>query len=146
MNEVSAANVVRQVAELLAAERVVAEVLDDGAAISIGMRLLDLVFRQSRKSLEQQRPDLTLPEQVYNLFVRQNGVCGRAAAGHQQDQEYRKHSDAQEAPIPGNSADRRQSPNLISGVHLQVSLLLSSSLYRTPALRGFVCAPGALAP
>jgi hypothetical protein len=52
----------RQIAELLTAEWVVAEVLNDGAAVGIGMRLPNLVFRQRRKSLEQQRPDLIFPE------------------------------------------------------------------------------------
>jgi len=45
----------RQVAELPAAEWVVAEILDDGAAVCIGVRLRNLVFRQRRKSLEQQK-------------------------------------------------------------------------------------------
>jgi hypothetical protein len=44
-NEVSTANVVRQIAEFPAAEWVVAEILDDGASIGVGMRLLELVFR-----------------------------------------------------------------------------------------------------
>ena len=73
----------RQIAELLAAEGVVAEVLDNRAAIGIGVRRRNLVFRQRWKSLEQQRPDLIFPEQVHNLLVRENGVCKRAHAAHQ---------------------------------------------------------------
>ena len=66
---------------------VVAQVLYDGAAVRIGMRLRNLVFRQRGKSLEQQRPDLVFPEQVYDFLVRQNGIRKRAAAAHQQDSE-----------------------------------------------------------
>jgi hypothetical protein len=61
-NKVSAANVMHQVAEIPAAERVVAEILDDCASIGVGMRLPDLVFRKSRRSLEQEGPDLIGPE------------------------------------------------------------------------------------
>src|SRR5208337_4463609 len=77
----------RQIAELLAAEWVVAEVLDDRAAVGIGMRLRNLVFRQRRKSLEQERPDLVFPEQVDNFLMRQDGIRKRATAAHQQDTE-----------------------------------------------------------
>ncbi len=82
-DEVSAADVMHQVAEFPAAERVVAEILDDGAAIGVGVRLSDLVFRQSRISLEQEGLDLVGPEQVHDFLVRQNGICGRATAGHE---------------------------------------------------------------
>ncbi len=60
-NEVSAANVMHQVAELFTAERVVAQILDDGAPIGIRVRLFELVLRQARIALEQQGPDLVSP-------------------------------------------------------------------------------------
>jgi len=50
-----------QVAELSIAERVVPEILDDSASIGVGMRLLDLSFRQSRISFEQKGADLIGP-------------------------------------------------------------------------------------
>src|SRR5208337_2112220 len=103
-NEVPTTNVMRQIAELLAAEWVVAEVLDDGAAVGIGMRLRNLVFRQRRKSLEQQRPDLIFPEQVDNFFMRQDGICKQAQAAHQQDREDCQPPDPQEAPTTGDGA------------------------------------------
>src|SRR5690242_971464 len=74
-----------QVTEILAAEGVVAEILDDGPSIGIGMCLPDLVFRKSRISLEQEGLDLISPEQVYDFLVRQNGVRGRGSTAHQQD-------------------------------------------------------------
>ena len=59
-NKISAANVMHQVAEIPAAERIVAEILDDGASIGVGMRLFDLVIRKSRISLEK-RADFVGP-------------------------------------------------------------------------------------
>ena len=44
-NEVTAANVVHQIAELHTAKRIVAKILNDGAAIRISVGLLQLVFR-----------------------------------------------------------------------------------------------------
>src|SRR5580658_4922519 len=60
-NEVSAANVMHQIAEFLAAEWIVTQVLNDSASVSVGVRLSDLVLRQSGVSLEQQRPNLIGP-------------------------------------------------------------------------------------
>src|SRR5205807_57991 len=68
-HEVAAAYVVHQITELRAAERIVAEILDDGAPIRIGVRLPDLILRQSRKSREQQGTDLIRPEQIYDFLV-----------------------------------------------------------------------------
>jgi hypothetical protein len=46
-NEISAAYVMREVAEFLAAEWVVTQILDDRAAVSVGVRFRDLVLGQS---------------------------------------------------------------------------------------------------
>jgi len=43
-NKVSAADVMHQIAEFTAAERIVAKILDDGASVGVGMRLPDLVL------------------------------------------------------------------------------------------------------
>jgi len=67
----------REIAEFLAAERVVSEVLDDGAPVCIGVRLLKLIVRQSRKSLEKQEPDLIFPQQVNDFLMRQNRLSKR---------------------------------------------------------------------
>src|SRR5277367_3099882 len=47
-HEVSAANVMHQVAEFSAAEWVVPEILDDSAAVGVGMCFCDLVLGQPR--------------------------------------------------------------------------------------------------
>ena len=59
-----------EVAEFFAAERVIAEILDHGAAERIGMGFPDLVFRQARISREQQRLDLVSPQQIHDFLVR----------------------------------------------------------------------------
>jgi hypothetical protein len=93
-----------QVAEFSTAERVVAEILDDGAAVCIGMRLPDLVLRKSRISHEQKGLDLIDPQQVNDFLVRQNGVCGQTVAAHQYDEKKRRCTDRTQAPALGNGA------------------------------------------
>jgi hypothetical protein len=60
-NEVTAPNVVHQIAEFHTAKRIVAEALDDGAAIGVTVCFLELVFRERRKSLEEKRMELIGP-------------------------------------------------------------------------------------
>jgi hypothetical protein len=74
-----------QVAEIFTAEWVITQILDDGAAVRVGMRLLDLIFREPGVSLEQQGPDLVGPEQVYDFLVGQNRVSERCTVAHHQD-------------------------------------------------------------
>src|SRR5581483_5935066 len=109
-NEVAATDVMHQVAEFPAAERVVAKILDNGATVRVGMRLPDLVFRQSRISLEQEGLDLIGPEQVYDLLVRQNGVCERGSTAHQQNDNDCQRTDIQDAPLVRDGAWRWASP------------------------------------
>ena len=60
-DKVPGADVMGQVAEILVAERVVAQILNDRATIGIGMRFVKLVFGKFRKALQQERPDLARP-------------------------------------------------------------------------------------
>ena len=85
-NEVPAAHIMHQVAEVLVAERVVSKVLNDRAAVGISMRLFDLVFGNSWKPLHQKRPNLRDPQQIDNLLVGQDGVCKHISARHQQQE------------------------------------------------------------
>jgi hypothetical protein len=75
-----------QVAELLVTERVITQVLDDGASVGVGMRFFDLIFRETGISLEQQGADLVGPEQVYDFLVGQNRVSERRAAANHRDE------------------------------------------------------------
>jgi hypothetical protein len=61
-NEVSGAYVMHEVAELPAAERVIAEILDDGTTVGVGMRFPDLIGGQCWKPLEQEGLNITCPD------------------------------------------------------------------------------------
>ena len=78
LNEVAGADIVSQIAEDLIAERIVTDVLNDAAAVGVSVGVLS---RSSGvavgKAGEQQRLDLLVPQQIDDLFVRQDGV-GRA--------------------------------------------------------------------
>ena len=73
-NEVSATNVVHQVAEFPTAERVVAKVLYNGPTIGIGMSFFELLFGEPRIALEDERTNLVRPQQVNDLLVGQHGI------------------------------------------------------------------------
>ena len=60
-NKVPGADVMGQVAEVLVAEWVITQILNDRAAIGIGVRLPKLVFGKFRKALQQEGPDLARP-------------------------------------------------------------------------------------
>ena len=68
---------VGRIAEFRVAERVVARILDDRAAIRVGARLCDLFFCQFWKSLEKQWAEFIGPYQVYNFLVGKHGICER---------------------------------------------------------------------
>jgi hypothetical protein len=75
-DEVSRSHVVREVAEKLFAERVVAHVLYGTPTVGIGMRFPQLPFRGIGKTHEQERPNRIVPRQVNQLFVRKNRIRG----------------------------------------------------------------------
>src|SRR5258708_28609318 len=84
-NEVAAANVVHQIAEFHAAKGIVAEILDDGAAIDVAVRFFELVFRERWKSFEEKWAKVIGPHQVYDLLVGENGVGERATTAHEDE-------------------------------------------------------------
>ena len=86
-NEISRANVVREIAEKLFAERVVPHVLDRRPAVRVGMGYAQLLFSRSGESLQQKRPDGIIPRQVNQLFVGQDGVRRGVARTQQEDQQ-----------------------------------------------------------
>ena len=63
-----------QVAEFLAAEWIIPEVLDDGTAVRIGVGFLDLIVRKAGKAMLDERPDVRSPQQVDDFLVGENGV------------------------------------------------------------------------
>ena len=82
------ANIVRQIAEDLIAERVVADVLNDASAVGVGVGLQQVLRRGIRKAGEQQRLDLLVPQQIDDLFMRQDGIRRtQRRADQQKDQQ-----------------------------------------------------------
>src|SRR6266568_125474 len=73
-DEIAAANVMDQIAEFFAAERIVTKILDDGAPIGISMGIAYLIVCESWVTREQERLDLVNPKQINYLFVRKNRV------------------------------------------------------------------------
>ena len=71
-DEISAANVVHQIAEFLVAEWVITKVLDYGAAVRVRVGFPDLIVCEAGISHQQQRPNLVDPEQIDNFFVCQD--------------------------------------------------------------------------
>jgi hypothetical protein len=63
---------VQQVAEKPAAERVIAEIMNDAAAIREGPRFHQGGFGRLRKSRQQQRLDRRIPRRIDHRFVRQH--------------------------------------------------------------------------
>jgi hypothetical protein len=63
---------VHQIAKLLAAEWVITEVLNDGAAVRVRVRLPNLIVCKTGITRQQKRPDLVDPEEIDDFFVRQD--------------------------------------------------------------------------
>src|SRR5689334_3374958 len=74
LNEVSGTGVMRQVAEISVAVRIVTHVLDDRAAIRESVRFLELFRRRVWKTLEQDKPQSDIPQSVDHRFMRQHRV------------------------------------------------------------------------
>ena len=60
-DEVSTADVVREIAEEMVAEGIVADVLDERAAVSVCVGLAHLIVRSAGKAGEEQRANLGFP-------------------------------------------------------------------------------------
>jgi len=82
-DEITAANVVNQVAEFHTAEGIVAEVLDDRATIGVTVCLLELVLRERWKSLEKEWAEIRGPHQVHDFLVGEHGI-GEGTTGAQE--------------------------------------------------------------
>ena len=74
LHEIAGADVVHQVAEEVAAERVVAKILNHRAAVGVGARLASSFARRARKAAREQRPKAGVPQRIDVGFVRQHGV------------------------------------------------------------------------
>ena len=72
--KITRAHVMQQVRKIVAAVRIVADVLNDAAAVCVGMRLGELFRRGLRKTPKQKRDNVILPREVYNFLMRKNRV------------------------------------------------------------------------
>src|ERR1700744_4120660 len=66
--------VMDKVAEELAAKRIVAHVLDDGATVGLGVDFTQLIVGSVRKAFEKQRAKSIWPAGVNDGFVSKNGI------------------------------------------------------------------------
>src|SRR5579863_1424558 len=86
-----------QVAEEFVAERVVAHVLDDAAAVRVSVRGFQIVGSRLRKALQEQRLDCFVPRRIHNRFMSEDGIgCGRWWSGEQKDNAKGNRSDSEE--------------------------------------------------
>src|SRR5579863_7487856 len=83
-NEIAAAHVMNEVAEFLAAEGVIAKILNNGATVGVGVRFLDLVVGQAWETVFNERENVRSPEEIDDLFVGQNRIGERSSAAKNQ--------------------------------------------------------------
>jgi len=82
--EVAAADVVGEVAEEFVAERVVAEILDEAAAVGVGVGFDEFVRSGVGIALKEKRFYFVLPQDVNDLFMGEERV---AAGGERKEEE-----------------------------------------------------------
>src|SRR5690348_9639738 len=75
----------RQIAEELAAVRVIAHVLNNGATIGKAVRLAQLFGSGIRKTLQEQGLETCVPRRINDGFMRKDRVC-RDACGPKRDE------------------------------------------------------------
>src|SRR4029077_4425548 len=87
-DEIAAADVMREVAEKGVPVRVIAHILNDGAAVGVSLRSAQIFFGCLREFFQQQRLDVRLPNRIDNGFVREDsvGVNGRRQRQQNGDQ------------------------------------------------------------
>jgi hypothetical protein len=73
-DEVAAPHVMRQVAVELAAERIIAQILNDAASVGICVRRYRIIRAGGREPFQQKRPDRAIPNRIDNGLVRQHRI------------------------------------------------------------------------
>src|SRR3954447_12380677 len=85
-DKVAAADIVREIAIERAAERIVAKVLDNTAAVGVGMRDYQIFGRGRREPFQQEGLDGAVPGGIDNGLVRQDRVRPGVPAGEERQQ------------------------------------------------------------
>ena len=76
-DEIAAADVMREIAEKAAAERIISHVLNDAASVSVGVRLLQFLRRRVGESFEKQLLEGGIPNRIDDCFVGENRIAVR---------------------------------------------------------------------
>src|SRR5438067_1419317 len=71
-DKITAADVMDEIAEKAASERVIAHVLDKAAAVGVRVRGAQILSGCAGVLPQEHRSDLVSPQQINNLFVRQH--------------------------------------------------------------------------
>ena len=91
-DEIAGADVVGEIGEGRVAEGIVADVLNDTAAVGVSASVLKLGWGEGGITAEEKWNDGLLPGEIDELLVREEGVCaGRFA--HGKDKDYDKQND-----------------------------------------------------
>ena len=96
LDEITAADVMREVAEKRAAVRVVAHILNDGSAISVGLRPAQILLGCRREFFQEERLDVHLPSGIDDGLMREDSVGVNGSRQRQQngDQANNNHAGA----------------------------------------------------
>ncbi len=73
-DEIAAADVMREIAEKVAAERIISQVLNDATPIRVGVRLLQLLPSGAGKSFEKLFLEGSIPNRINDRFVGQDRI------------------------------------------------------------------------
>src|SRR5207249_7829567 len=84
-DEIAAADIMREDAEKGAAVRVVAHILNDGAAVGVGLGPAQILLGCLRKFLLKERFDVRFPSRIDDGFVREDGVGVNGSRQRQQN-------------------------------------------------------------
>jgi len=76
-NEIATPDIMREVAEKAAAERIISQVLNDAASVSIGVGQFQLRRRSGRKSFEEQFLKGSIPDGIDDGLMGENCVAVR---------------------------------------------------------------------
>ena len=87
VDKITAAHVVREVAEEMAAVRVVAHVLDDGTAVGEGVGFAEIVGRGVWKMCFEDGEDVLRPGGIDDGFVREDRICRERRGKSEREQE-----------------------------------------------------------
>ena len=74
-DEIAAADVMGEIAEKAAAERIISHILNDAAPIRVSVRLLQLLRRRSGKPFEKQFLEGSIPDRIDDRFVGENRIA-----------------------------------------------------------------------